>query len=127
MARDDLRLADLLCALSVTLDLAMAQPPEKSLRSCLVAMRLAQSLGLPLVDQRTVYYTTLLRHLGCTATTHEEARMMGPSVARLRPLMERTDPANKRESLTLLTHVGQGSGIHAAPVRRSHAVGREVR
>lgn len=111
MARDDLRLADLLCALSVTLDLAMAQPPEKSLRSCLVAMRLAQSLGLPLVDQRTVYYTTLLRHLGCTATTHEEARMMGPGVARLRPLMERTDPANKRESLTLLTHVGQGSGI----------------
>ena len=31
------RLADLLAALSVTTDLAMGQPPEKAIRSCLVA------------------------------------------------------------------------------------------
>ena len=43
---DELRLAELLCALSVTLDLAMAQPPEKSIRSCLVATRLADRLGV---------------------------------------------------------------------------------
>jgi HD-GYP domain-containing protein (c-di-GMP phosphodiesterase class II) len=111
MAHDELRLADLLCALSVTLDLAMAQPPEKSIRSCLVGIRLANRLGLPAVEQRTVYYATLLRHLGCTATTHEEADLMGPGVAQLRPLMERTDSASKRESLTVLTQVGKGSGI----------------
>ncbi|GAA1606848.1 HD domain-containing protein [Kribbella sancticallisti] len=111
MADDELRLADLLCALSVSLDLAMAQPLEKSIRSCLVAIRLSRRLGLSAVDQRTVYYATLLRHLGCTATTHEEADLMGPGVAYLRPLMERTDPASKRESLNVLRQVGKGTGV----------------
>lgn len=109
MANDDL--ADLLCGLSLTLDLAMAQPAEKSIRSCLVATRLAQRLGLPAPDQRTVYYATLLRHLGCTATTHEEADLMGPRVAELRPLMERTDPSSKRESLRVLGQTGKGTGV----------------
>lgn len=111
MARADLRLADLLCALSVTLDLAMAQPPEKSIRSCLVATRLARRLGLTAADQQTVYYVTLLRHLGCTATTHEEAHRIGPRAAELRPQAERTDSANRRETAALLVQVGRGAGI----------------
>jgi HD-GYP domain-containing protein (c-di-GMP phosphodiesterase class II) len=110
MATDEPRLAELLCALSVSLDLAMAQPPEKSIRSCLVATRLADRLGV--TDRHTVYYATLLRHLGCTATTHEEAYRIGPRAAELRPLAERTDVANRRESLALLRQVGRGTGIH---------------
>jgi HD-GYP domain-containing protein (c-di-GMP phosphodiesterase class II) len=109
MAEDELRLAELLCALSVTLDLAMAQAPEKSIRSCLVATRLADRLGV--ADQHTVYYATLLRHLGCTATTHEEAHRMGPRAGELRPLAERTDVASRRESLTVLRQIGRGAGI----------------
>lgn len=109
MAQNDPRLAELLCALSVSLDLAMAQPPEKSIRSCLVAMRLAARLGV--TDKRTVYYATLLRHLGCTATTHEEVHLIGPRAAELRPLAERTDTSSGRESLNYLSHVGKGAGI----------------
>ena len=109
MATEQLRLAELLCALSVTLDLAMAQAPEKSVRSCLVATRLAARLGV--ADPHTVYYATLLRHLGCTATTHEEAHRMGPRAGELRPLAERTDTANRRESLAVLRQIGRGAGI----------------
>ena len=119
MAKEELRLAELLCALSVSLDLAMAQTPEKSIRSCLVATRLADRLGI--TDRHTVYYATLLRHLGCTATTHEEAYLMGPRAAELRPLAERTDAANRRESLALLRQVGRGTGI-----RRLRYVARTV-
>ena len=120
MARDELRLAEPLCALSVTLDLAMAQPPEKSIRSCLVAIRLAQRLGLPAVEQRTVYYATLLRHLGCTATTHEEAHQIGPRAAELRPLAERTDPTDRRATLAMARQIGRGAGV-----RRLHAHDRD--
>ena len=109
MGQHDPRLAELLCALSVSLDLAMAQPPEKSIRSCLVAMRLADRLGV--TDKRTVYYATLLRHLGCTATTHEELYLIGPRAAELRPLAERTDTTSRKESLNYLRHVGKGAGI----------------
>ncbi|GAB2632836.1 HD domain-containing phosphohydrolase [Kribbella swartbergensis] len=109
MGQQDPRLAELLCALSVTLDLAMAQPPEKSIRSCLVAMRLADRMHV--TDKRTVYYATLLRHLGCTATTHEELHLAGPRAAELRPLAERTDLTSSRESLNYLRHVGRGAGL----------------
>ena len=85
MAEDDLRLADLLCALSVPLDLAMAQAPEKSIRSCLVAVDLARRLGLAEPVVSDVYYATLLRHLGCTATAYEETYLFGPHAQAVRP------------------------------------------
>jgi HD-GYP domain-containing protein (c-di-GMP phosphodiesterase class II) len=120
MGQQDPRLAELLCALSVTLDLAMAQPPEKSIRSCLVATRLADRLDV--ADKRTVYYATLLRHLGCTATTHEELYLIGPRAPELRPLAERTDTSSPRESLNYLRHVGKGTGV-----RRLQYVARTLR
>ena len=109
MGQQDPRLAELLCALSVSLDLAMAQPPEKSIRSCLVATRLADRLDV--TDKRTVYYATLLRHLGCTATTHEEVHLMGPRAADMRPLAEHTDSSSVTESLTYLSQIGKGAGV----------------
>ncbi len=118
----DLRLADLLCALSVTFDLAMAQPAEKSIRSCLVATGLARRLDLPDPVVRDVYYATLLRHLGCTATTHEEAYLFGPQAGSLRPLLERSDSASRRDSLALFAQIGRGSGAG-----RLRYVGRTVR
>lgn len=75
MGPEEPRLAEVLCALSASLDLAMAQRPETSIRSCLVAMRLADRLHV--ADKRTVYYATLLRHLGSTATPHEELHQVG--------------------------------------------------
>ncbi|WP_433162580.1 HD domain-containing phosphohydrolase [Kribbella sp. CA-247076] len=119
MGPQEPRLAELLCALSVSLDLAMAQPPEKSIRSCLVAARLAERLDV--ADKRTVYYATLLRHLGCTATTHEEIHLAGPRAAELRPLAERTDSGSGTEVLRYLSQVGKGTGI-----RRLQYVARTV-
>jgi len=112
MARDEVRLADLLCALSVTLDLAMAQAPEKSIRSCLVAVGLARRMGLSEPDVSDVYYATLLRHLGCTATSHEEAYLLGPAELVTRPQAERTDARNRREVLALFLQTGRAAGIH---------------
>ncbi len=112
MAADDLRLSDLLCALSVTLDLAMGQAPEKSIRSCLVAVGLARRMGLAEQEVSDVYYATLLRHLGCTATAHEEVYLFGPQAQSLRTQAERTDSGNRREGLALLLQSGRGTGVH---------------
>jgi HD-GYP domain-containing protein (c-di-GMP phosphodiesterase class II) len=50
----------------------MGQPPEKAIRACVVATEVARRLELPDHEFSDVYYTTLLKHLGCTATPHEE-------------------------------------------------------
>ena len=73
----DLRLAELLSALSLATDLGTGLPLETSLRTCLVASRLATALGLDDATRSSAYYGGLLRHLGCTAFAHEAAAMVG--------------------------------------------------
>lgn len=107
---DALRLADLLAALSVTTDLAMGQAPEKAIRAAVLASAMARHLELPESDVRDVYYTTLMKHLGCTATTHEESWLFGPDERAMRAVAERTDDANARELLALMAKTGRGAG-----------------
>jgi putative nucleotidyltransferase with HDIG domain len=120
---DRLRLADLLAALSVTTDLAMGQTPGKSIRACVVATEVARHMGLSEADVADVYFTTLLKHLGCTATSHEEAAAFGPGDLEARPLAERTDETVPREAVALLLTAGRGTGL-ARPAYVARAVVR---
>jgi HD-GYP domain-containing protein (c-di-GMP phosphodiesterase class II) len=110
MAVEELRLADLLAALSVTTDLGMGQEPEKAVRSCLLATELARAAVLPAAQVRDVYYTALLMHLGCTASSHEVTQLFGDDVS-VNAQAERTDETQPREALALLRLAGRGSGL----------------
>jgi HD-GYP domain-containing protein (c-di-GMP phosphodiesterase class II)/DNA-binding CsgD family transcriptional regulator len=110
MGSERVRLADLLAAVSVATDLGMGQEPEKAIRACLVATALARRIGAPEADISHVYYTALLRHLGCTATAHEEAWLGGDELVS-RPVAERADFGNPREAFALLLEAGRGSGV----------------
>jgi HD-GYP domain-containing protein (c-di-GMP phosphodiesterase class II) len=72
-----LRLAELMAALSLATDLGMGQPLEQALRTCLIAIELADRMGLAQDDISVVYYVALLRFLGCTADAHADARRAG--------------------------------------------------
>ena len=106
----ELRLADLLAALSLTTDLAMGQPPEKAIRASVVATELARHMGAPETEVADVYYTTLLKHLGCTASSHEEIHVFGPDDLGLRLVAERTDVGSTRELFELMRMTGRGAG-----------------
>jgi len=74
---DRLRLADLCASTSLFTDLGTRQPVEHGLRTCLVAMRLADALGVDVAEAREVFYVSLLRFLGCTADTHQVSEIAG--------------------------------------------------
>jgi HD-GYP domain-containing protein (c-di-GMP phosphodiesterase class II) len=121
---DDLRLADLLAALSVATDLGMGNEPEKAIRSCLVATDLARTTGLTEAQCRDVYYTSMVLHLGCTAPSHELGHLFGDDVG-VMSRGERTDDATVRGSLAMLGLVGRGTGVHrAGHVARVLAAGK---
>jgi HD-GYP domain-containing protein (c-di-GMP phosphodiesterase class II)/DNA-binding CsgD family transcriptional regulator len=125
MLSDRVRLADLLAAVSVATDLGMGQEPEKAIRACLVATALARQMGTPEAEVCDVYYTALLRHLGCTATAHEEAWLGGDELAS-RPAAERADFGNPREALGLLLLMGRGAGVDRVRyLARSLRAGKE--
>src|SRR2546426_177218 len=72
-----LRLAELMAALSLATDLGMGQPIEQALRTCLIAIELAERMGLDKDEISEVFYVALLRFLGCTADAHEVAEFFG--------------------------------------------------
>jgi HD-GYP domain-containing protein (c-di-GMP phosphodiesterase class II) len=78
---DRVRLAELVAALSLGIDLGFGQPMEHVLRQCLIALRLADRLGLDEVDRTTVYYTALLINVGCHTDAHEQAKWFGDDIA----------------------------------------------
>ena len=75
------RLAELVAALSLGVDLGFGQPMEHVLRQCLIALRLADRAGLDEQDRMAVYYTALLVNVGCHADAHEQAKWFGDDIA----------------------------------------------
>src|SRR5215470_1813963 len=72
-----LRMAELLASLSLAIDLGVGQPMEWVLRSCLLAARMGDALGLSERDCQDAYYLALLRHVGCTSTSTKDAELFG--------------------------------------------------
>src|SRR5579884_1631591 len=77
----DLRLAEVISALSLATDLGMGQPLEYALCVCILSVRLGEALGLGESELREVYYLALLRHIGCNAETYRMADLFGDELA----------------------------------------------
>ena len=107
-AAPDVRLAELVGALSLATDLGMGQPLEQALRTCLLATRLGEEAGLGADDLGSVYYGALLRYVGCTADAHEAAALFGDEIA-ARAAFAPLDPGRPREMVAWLArHAGAG-------------------
>jgi HD-GYP domain-containing protein (c-di-GMP phosphodiesterase class II) len=74
------RLAELVAALSLGIDLGFGQPMEHVLRQCLIALRLAERVGLDEQERAVVYYTALLINVGCHTDAHEQAKWFGDDI-----------------------------------------------
>src|SRR5450631_1497151 len=74
------RLADLVAALSLGIDLGFGQPMEHVLRQCLIALRLADRIGLDDEERSVVYYAALLVNVGCHSDAHEQAKWFGDDI-----------------------------------------------
>src|SRR5213595_2330521 len=79
--RAHVRLAELVAALSLGIDLGFGQPMEHVLRECLIALRLAERVGLDEDERAVVYYTALLVNVGCHTDAHEQAKWFGDDIA----------------------------------------------
>jgi HD-GYP domain-containing protein (c-di-GMP phosphodiesterase class II) len=76
-----LRLGELVATLALAQDNAFGQPLESQLRSCLLAVWMADEAGFDPALRETVYWVALLRYLGCTGHAHEVATLFGDEIA----------------------------------------------
>ena len=80
------RTSEILSALSCALDITEGQPPGHAVRTCLIGMRIAERVGVPMGDRGSLFYALLLKDLGCSS-----------NAARLCSLFGADDRALKRE------------------------------
>src|SRR3954466_12967689 len=86
MAAPTVRRADFLMALAYATDLATGHSRDFDLRSCVLAMRMADGASVDENMRRAVYHQALLRYIGCNADTHLLAAAWGDEIALRRDL-----------------------------------------
>jgi HD-GYP domain-containing protein (c-di-GMP phosphodiesterase class II) len=104
------RLAEVLGAMSLATDLANGYPLEKSLRTTVIATRLAKKAG---GDAACTFSTALIRFIGCTSFAHEEAHFYGAGLDnQLRNTMAAVDFADPKDFVKrVVPNVGKGAPL----------------
>jgi putative nucleotidyltransferase with HDIG domain len=109
-----LNLAELIGALSHALDLTEGQPEGHCLRACWIGMHVGEAIGLDAPSRWSLYYTLLLKDLGCSS-----------NAARICELYLADDRAFKHDfklvgaaPLDLLGFVASHTGAHSGWRRR---------
>lgn len=107
--RVHVRLAELVAALSLGIDLGFGQPMEHVLRQCLISLRLAEAIGLDGNQRADVYYTALLVDVGCHSDAHEQAKWFGDDIA-VKAIKYDHEPRSIRMAMTGMRQLGAGLG-----------------
>ncbi|HVW39537.1 MAG TPA: HD domain-containing phosphohydrolase, partial [Pirellulales bacterium] len=73
----EIRLSEIISALSVALDITQGQPEGHCMRSALIGMRLAEELRLSSADRSALFYAVLLKDLGCSSNAAKISYLFG--------------------------------------------------
>jgi len=73
----DLRLSELIGALSFALDITEGQPAGHAARSCVIGTRFAAHLGLSEEERFSLFYALLLKDCGCSSIGSQVAELYG--------------------------------------------------
>lgn len=119
VASHAVRLAELLCPLAAAADAGAALPPDTAQRTALIAIGIGRQLGMPSAQLSNLLYASLLRHIGCSATAHEETRLMGDE-QELRSSMTGVDAASPVE---LFKGAARGFAKGRSRLQRARSVG----
>ena len=76
-AAEQVRTAEVIASLSLATDLGIVVPLEHGLQSTLLAMRLADGMGVDPETASQTYYACLLFYVGCTANADVAAGIFG--------------------------------------------------
>ena len=104
----DVRLNEILAALSLACDVGNDFPIEKGLRNTLLAVRLASELGVRGEALSAVYYVGLLRFIGCSGYADETSTIF-PDDNAMRGAMAAVDFGYPAEGLRQAATLGHGA------------------
>src|SRR6478609_2265681 len=112
MIESKLRRAELIGALSYALDITEGQPEGHCVRCCFIGMRLGRGLGLSDAALAELYYTLLLKDLGCSSNAARICELYITDDIAFKRDVKQLDDANFLEAAQFaLGHTALGSGL----------------
>src|SRR6266542_6456576 len=106
----EIRLSEVIAALSYALDITEGQPEGHAVRSCLIGMRLAEQICLPAVQRSALFYALLLKDVGCSSNAAKVCSLFGADDRRVKRELKRTDWTSATQSFFYLArNVAPGS------------------
>jgi putative nucleotidyltransferase with HDIG domain len=91
LAPTQLRMADLISALSFALDLTEGQPMGHAVKTCALSMRLAEVLKLPTEQKSDLYYAALMKDAGCSSNSARMYEILGGDERKAKQEVKATD------------------------------------
>lgn len=122
----EIRLSEVVGALSHALDVTHGQPPGHAARTCLLGMRIAEAIGLPATERSALFYALLLKDAGCSTNASKTAEIYGADDGPVKRDMRLTDHRNAVSALGHAVRSTADAGGPAARARRLHAVLRQA-
>jgi len=120
-----LRISELLAALSHALDLTEGQPVGHAERTCVIALRVADGLGLGDDDRHALVMASLLKDVGCSSSAARMCGLFGTDDITLKAHGKLVDWQRPADVVRYTArHVEGGSRL--ARARRTLAVLREL-
>ncbi len=112
-------LADVISALSYALDITEGQPEGHAAKSCLIAMRIAEEIGLPATDLSSLFYGTLIKDSGCSSNAAKVCALFGADDREIKRSFKINDLTNKVHALGYMVRnvaLGRSPLVRAAKV-----------
>lgn len=95
----ELRLSEVISALSHALDLTEGQPVGHAERTCLIGLRIAEQLGLGEADRSALFYALLLKDTGCSSSAARMSALFAADDLALKHAAKVVDWSSPREAI----------------------------
>jgi putative nucleotidyltransferase with HDIG domain len=113
----EVRLSEVLAALSQALDLTEGRPMGHAARSCAIGMRVAEEIGIDDPDQRSaLFYALLLKDAGCSSNAARVCAMFGHDDIAIKSDLRTVNFQDLKEALAYLSRNIQPGG---SPFKRA--------
>lgn len=111
MSETAIPLAELIGALSQALDMTEGQPPGHCIRCCWIGTHIGIELGLPEDELRDLYYTLLLKDLGCSSNAARICELYLADDLVFKKDFKRVDGSLTQALRFVLAHTGLKAGL----------------
>ena len=112
----EIKLSEVIAALSFALDITEGQPEGHAIRTCLLGMWLADELGLPSSQRSALFYALLLKDVGCSSNAAKICSLFGVDDQVVKRDVKTTDLTNPIEGIRYVSRnvVPDGSPLERA-------------